>query len=148
MIETSLKEYQAKRKFEITPEPAGKIKKSSKNRFVVHEHQATHLHYDFRLEMEGVLKSWAVPKEPPKKPGIKRLAVEVEDHPVDYINFRGTIPEGQYGAGRVKIWDRGTYKLTSRDSRSIKFFLDGRKLKGNYVLFKFKDKNWLLFKQQ
>jgi len=117
-------------------------------RFVVQKHQATHLHYDLRLEMDGVLKSWAVPKEPPTKPGVKRLAVQVEDHALDYINFEGTIPEGMYGAGTVEIWDKGTYTLKTRKENKIEFILHGSKLKGDYVLIRFRDKNWLFFKKK
>jgi len=112
--------------------------------FVVQKHQATHLHYDLRLSLDGVLKSWALPKLPPTKPGIKRLAVATEDHPIEYADFEGTIPEG-YGAGTVKIWDRGEFKLVSRDKEKIEVILKGKKLKGRYVLVKFK-KNWLFFK--
>lgn len=118
-------------------------------RFVVQKHDATHLHYDFRLEMEEVLKSWAIPKEPPTEPNIKRLAVEVEDHPVSYIAFEGTIPEGEYGAGTVEIWDKGTYTLRSRSKNKIVFTLHGERLVGDYVLVRFKeDKNWLFFKKR
>ena len=117
-------------------------------RFVIQKHQATHLHYDFRLEMDGVLKSWAVPKEPPKKSGVKRLAVQVEDHALDYINFEGTIPEGMYGAGTVEIWDKGTYTLKTRRENKIEFTLHGSKLKGDYVLIRFRNKNWLFFKKK
>jgi len=117
-------------------------------RFVVQKHQATHLHYDFRLEMDGVLKSWAVPKEPPTKPGVRRLAVQVEDHALDYINFEGTIPEGMYGAGTVEIWDKGTYTLKTRKENKIEVTLHGNKLKGDYVLIRFRDKNWLFFKKK
>ncbi len=141
-----LEKYYKKRHFKITPEPRGKIKETGEHRFVVHKHQARHLHYDFRLEMEGVLKSWAVPKGPPKEVGIKRLAVQVEDHPVDYIDFHGTIPEGQYGAGIVEIWDKGKFFLKSKTKNALKFELQGRKLKGNYALVKFRDKNWLMYK--
>jgi len=117
-------------------------------RFVVQRHQATHLHYDFRLEMDNVLKSWAVPKEPPSQPGIRRLAVEVEDHPLSYIDFEGLIPEGMYGAGKVEIWDKGTYILKNRSENKIEFTLQGEKLSGNYVLIRFRgDKNWLLIKK-
>ncbi|MEM1539549.1 MAG: DNA polymerase ligase N-terminal domain-containing protein [Candidatus Bathyarchaeia archaeon] len=118
-------------------------------RFVVQKHHATRLHYDFRLEMDNVLKSWAVPKEPPSQPGIKRLAVEVEDHPLSYIDFEGTIPEGMYGAGKVEIWDKGTYILKGRSRDKIEFTLNGEKLRGDYALIKFKgDKNWLLIKKK
>jgi len=118
-------------------------------RFVVQKHDATRLHYDFRLEMDEVLKSWAIPKEPPTEPNIKRLAVEVDDHPVSYITFEGTIPEGEYGAGTVEIWDKGTYTPKSRSSNKIVFTLRGEKLAGDYVLVRFKeDKNWLFFKKK
>jgi len=118
-------------------------------RFVVQKHDATRLHYDFRLEMDEVLKSWAIPKELPTVPNIKRLAVEVEDHPVSYITFEGTIPEGEYGAGTVEIWDKGTYTLKSRSNNKIVFTLHGQKLAGDYVLVRFKeDKNWLFFKKK
>lgn len=118
-------------------------------KFVVQKHHATHLHYDFRLEMDNVLKSWAVPKEPPSQPGIRRLAVEVEDHPLNYINFEGVIPEGMYGAGKVEIWDKGTYTLKHRSQNKIEFTLHGEKLKGEYALIRFKgDKNWLLLKKK
>ncbi len=145
----SLEKYQTKRKFTKTPEPKGELKKKSLSRFVVQEHHARNLHYDFRLEHEGVLKSWAVPKGVPEEKGVKRLAVQVEDHPVDYINFSGIIPEGEYGAGEVKIWDKGKWKLISGDLQdgSIKFELSGKKLKGEYALIRFKNiKNWLIFK--
>jgi bifunctional non-homologous end joining protein LigD len=145
----SLKQYQAKRKFNQTPEPEGQIKGKNLSRFVVQEHQARNLHYDFRLELAGVLKSWAVPKGPPEKTGIKRLAVAVEDHPVEYINFAGTIPAGAYGAGTVKIWDRGKWRplAGSLAAGSLKFELQGKKLSGQYVLVRLKDlKNWLTYK--
>jgi DNA ligase D-like protein (predicted 3'-phosphoesterase) len=117
--------------------------------FVVQRHQARHLHYDLRLEMDGVLKSWAVPKEPPLEPGVKRLAVEVEDHPLEYANFEGVIPEGMYGAGRVEIWDRGTYQLKHRSMDKIEFSLNGEKMRGDYVLIRFKrNKDWLLIKRK
>jgi len=118
-------------------------------RFVIQKHHATHLHYDFRLEMDGVLKSWAVPKTPPIEPSVKRLAVQVEDHELSYIDFEGTIPEGMYGAGKVEIWDKGTYTLKHRSKDKIEFTLNGEKLDGNYMLIRFKgDKNWLLFKKK
>jgi bifunctional non-homologous end joining protein LigD len=116
--------------------------------FVVHKHAATHLHYDLRLEMDGVLKSWAVPKEPPLKPDAKRLAIMVEDHPLDYADFEGVIEEG-YGAGTVEIWDRGNYELISRDKDKIEVKFAGTKLKGPYLLIRFKkagENNWLFFK--
>ena len=118
------------------------------NRFVIQEHNATNLHWDFRLEMNGVLKSWAVPKQPPKQVGLKRLAVQVEDHAVSYINFEGTIEEG-YGKGTVKIWDSGTYEMESKAPGKMVFDLKGKKLKGKYCLIKFEKtgpKNWLLFR--
>lgn len=141
-----LEEYYKKRKLKITSEPKGEISKENLNRFVVQKHQATHLHYDFRLEMEGVLKSWAVPKGLPEEREIKRLAIEVEPHPVDYINFKGVIPEGQYGAGIVEIFDKGKYELIEKSEKMIKFRLDGKKFKGDYVLLKMRDKNWLIYK--
>ena len=118
--------------------------------FVVQEHKAKKLHWDFRLEMDNVLKSWAIPKEPPLKKGIKRLAIQVEDHSLDYANFEGIIPEGFYGAGEVKIWDKGDYKLEKREEDKIVFWLNGKKMKGRYVLLKLKTGkykgNWILFK--
>src|SRR5665213_2237517 len=110
----SLKEYNRKRNFSKTEEPTGKEPpKNSAHRFVMQKHAASRLHYDFRLEMDGTLKSWAVPKGMPYAKGEKRLAVEVEDHPVSYINFEGTIPKGQYGGGTVMVWDCGTYEALS-----------------------------------
>jgi bifunctional non-homologous end joining protein LigD len=118
-------------------------------RFVVQEHHATHLHWDFRLELDGVLKSWAVPKEPPLKPNVRRLAVEVEDHPLSYIDFEGIIAEGQYGAGTVKIWDKGTYAMEDRKPEKMVFNLNGKKMRGGYVLLRFKEEGqWLLFKRK
>ena len=117
-----------------------------RGRFVVHEHHARHLHWDFRLELDGVLKSWAVPKGPPEGPGVKRLAVEVEDHPLDYMDFEGIIPEGQYGAGEVMVWDRGGFELLERSQRGIKVKLEGRRLRGNYQLLKTGEGQWLLFR--
>jgi DNA ligase D-like protein (predicted 3'-phosphoesterase) len=144
-----LKEYWRKRNFEKTIEPKGEIKMKEGNIYVIHKHAATHLHYDLRLEMDGVLKSWAIPKEPPTTVGVRRLAVQVEDHPVEYANFEGTIPEGEYGAGTVEIWDKGTYKLINRKEDKLIVEINGSKLKGAYVLLRFKDqKNWLFFKKK
>ena len=146
----TLKKYQQKRKFEKTLEPRGRIEKSRKNRFVIHDHfakKAGH-HHDLRLEMEGVLKSWAVPKGVPKKIDIKRLAISVEDHPISYINFFGIIPQGCYGAGRVKVFDKGKYELIERSKNKILFNLKGKKIKGNYCLINLKGRKdqWLLLK--
>lgn len=147
--ELSLDEYVRKRGFEKTKEPKGEPRKKPENIYVVQEHAATHLHYDLRLEMDGTLKSWAVPKEPPLSPGIKRLAVQVEDHPVEYANFAGTIPEGKYGAGTVAIWDKGTYRLVDRKEDKLIVEIQGERLKGIYVLVRLKGgKNWLLFKKK
>ena len=122
--------------------------------YVIHKHNASHLHYDLRLEANGVLKSWAVPKEPPRSKGIKRLAVRVKDHELGYARFQGTIPEGQYGAGEVEIWDDGYYRPISIKKDSITVDIHGDKLKGAYCLVKLKprtekdkDKNWLFFKK-
>lgn len=118
-------------------------------RFVVQKHDASTLHYDFRLEMDGVLKSWAVPKGVPKETGNKNLAIQTEDHDLDYIDFEGKIPEGHYGAGTVEIWDSGTYELESKKKDKIVFILHGEKLEGRYTILKFKkagEDKWLLFK--
>ncbi len=145
----SLKKYREKRDFAKTTEPAGEVAgRGGSRRFVVQKHQARSLHYDFRLEMAGVLKSWAVPKGPPLEPGVRRLAVLVEDHPVDYIDFAGEIPEGQYGAGTVEIWDSGEFRLDSQAPDRLEFALKGKKLTGNYVLIHTGDKNWLLLKRK
>lgn len=146
----AIKDYQEKRDFAKTPEPKGgqKVKKEKELIFVVQEHHATHLHWDFRLEMDGVLKSWAIPKGPPENKGEKRLAIQVEDHPLEYADFKGKIPEG-YGAGEVEIWDKGTYELLRKETEKIELFLHGQRLKGSFVLFhpqKFEPQNWLLLK--
>jgi DNA ligase D-like protein (predicted 3'-phosphoesterase) len=119
--------------------------------FVIQKHQARKLHYDLRLELDGVLKSWAIPKTPPDRPGIRRLAVHVEDHPLDYASFEGVIPEGMYGAGTVKIWDRGEYELEEWSDDKIEFTLHGKRLRGGYALIRFKKArgdNWLLIKKK
>ncbi|TES88176.1 MAG: 3'-phosphoesterase [Dehalococcoidia bacterium] len=143
-----LEEYRQKRKFSKTPEPAGEAGGGEGNRFVVQKHQASHLHYDFRLEMEGVLKSWAVPKGVPDVPGVRRLAVQTEDHPVEYIDFAGTIPDGEYGAGTVEIWDKGTFRLDKKSPAQLEFNLEGEKLSGAYVLIHTDGKNWLLIRRK
>src|SRR5436190_3133538 len=160
----SLATYNKKRNFRQTAEPAGKKEAAAKSRFVVQRHNASHLHYDFRLELGGVLKSWAVPKGPSLNPSQKRLAVMVEDHPVSYIGFKGTIPKGNYGAGTVEIWDNGKFEPINGDHEAIsekqalqalkkgelKFVLKGKKLNGEFVLVRIKDddKNWLLIKHK
>ena len=146
-----LKEYHLKRDFKTTTEPPGidETPKEDAKIFVVQEHHARRLHYDFRLEHEGVLKSWAVPKGIPQSPDQKRLAVQTEDHPFDYAKFQGTIPEGQYGAGTVTIWDSGTYEVKVWNEKMVEFTLNGKKLKGRYVLVPLKktgEKNWLMLK--
>ena len=170
----SLDEYQRKRRFEATPEPPPKLELNSGHRFVVQRHEATRLHYDFRLEMEGVLKSWAVPKGPSLDPDDKRLAMQVEDHPVSYFDFEGIIPEGNYGAGTVMVWDVGTWQpllpkpvdgkyLPGTDKEAatmlaqgdLKFRLEGKKLHGDFALVKMKGRRpgskgneWLLIKKR
>lgn len=158
-----LKDYNEKRKFDETTEPEGHSKRSKgKLIFVIQRHAASRLHYDFRLEMDGVLKSWAVPKGPSLDPADKRLAMMVEDHPYDYKDFEGNIPEGNYGAGQVEIWDQGTYEpleeskldpekqlLKELKSGSLKFILKGKKLKGEFALVKMhtgEENAWLLIK--
>ncbi len=153
----SLEKYKKKRDFGKTPEPQAKAPDKGLGRFVVQEHDASHLHYDFRLEMtaepdskEIVLKSWAVPKGLPQEIGDKKLALSVEDHPVDYIGFEGVIPEGNYGAGTVKIWDKGTYTLFGRTDKLVEFELAGEKLHGRYSLVKTnygnRENSWLIIK--
>jgi DNA ligase D-like protein (predicted 3'-phosphoesterase) len=144
-----LKNYESKRNFDKTPEPKGYSREEQGNIYVVHKHAATHLHYDLRLEMDGTLKSWAIPKEPSIEPTVKRLAVQVEDHPISYATFQGTIPEGEYGAGTVQIWDKGTYKLIDRKEDKLVVEINGEKLHGSYVLVRLKSKkNWLFFKKK
>ena len=117
----------------------------NKLRFVLHKHWATHLHWDFRLEKDGVLKSWAVPKGLPKEPGIRRLAIQVEDHALDYIDFQGIIPEG-YGAGKVEIDDKGTYDLVEASKDEISLVLNGEKFRSGFTLYRIKDQQWLITK--
>src|ERR1700735_1088266 len=169
----ALKEYKRERGFEETPEPPPKLESKAGHRFVVQKHDATRLHYDFRLEMDGVLKSWAVPKGPSLDPADKRLAMQVEDHPVSYFDFEGIIPENNYGAGTVMVWDVGTWQPLSPvpvegkyvpgteaeaaamlAKGDLKFRLDGRKLKGDFALVKMKGRRpgskgneWLLIKK-
>ncbi len=117
-------------------------------KFVVHEHHATHLHWDFRLEKDGVLVSWAVPKGVPTEPGVKRLAIRVEDHPLEYGSFEGEIPEGQYGAGKVIIWDEGEYFEEKWTKTKITFRMAGEKCAGTYILYNMKENQWLLWKMK
>jgi bifunctional non-homologous end joining protein LigD len=151
----SLAEYKKKRKFDKTREPGPTKKRTKTGRiFVIQKHRATQLHYDFRLEADGVLKSWAVPKGPSLDPSVKRLAMQVEDHPVDYAKFEGVIPEGEYGGGTVMVWDYGTYEPETDDVSAalrkgeLKFTLDGQKLKGSWVLVRTRDRQWLLIKHR
>ncbi len=164
-----LESYHQKRRFDKTTEPKGKVQKRKNGEpiFVVHQHDATTLHYDLRLEMDGVLKSWAVPKGPSTNPDEKHLAIETEDHPMEYAKFEGVIPEGEYGAGAVIIWDRGTYEnlkqMEGKDvsvedmykEGKIELFFNGEKMKGAYALIKTKglrgsnkDNQWLFFKMK
>jgi DNA ligase D-like protein (predicted 3'-phosphoesterase) len=147
--ELSINEYRRKRRFQKTTEPKGKVIACERRIYVIQKHAATRLHFDLRLEMDGVLKSWAIPKNPPTSLGAKRLAVQVEDHPVEYASFEGIIPEGEYGAGTVEIWDKGTYQLIDRKEQKLIVEIDGTKLSGAYVLVRLKDeKNWLFFKKK
>lgn len=146
-----LSEYKKKRKFESTNEQEGteQVKKNNELIFVIQKHDASHLHYDLRLEIDGVLKSWAVPKVPPTEPGVRRLAVQTEDHPLEYADFEGEIPEGNYGAGTVEIWDRGIFIPEKIENNKIIFKLAGEKMKGDFVLLRLKGgKNWLFFKKK
>src|SRR6266571_892602 len=139
-----LEEYRRKRRFKVTPEPSGEKRERPRREkalvYVIQKHRASHLHYDFRLEWKGVLLSWAVPKGPSFDPSVKRLAMEVEDHPIEYAKFEGIIPEGEYGGGTVMIWDEGTWTPESPDvdaalkKGDLKFTLHGKKLKGSWVL--------------
>lgn len=164
MAEDKLKKYKEKRDFETTPEPLSSEKTSTDQpKFVIQKHKASRLHYDFRLEVDGVLKSWAIPKGPSTDYTQKRLAVPTEDHPIDYINFEGNIPPGNYGAGTVMVWDTGTYRnLKEKEGQEIpmektiedghvEFYLEGEKLKGAYALIhtgREGKKFWLFFKMK
>jgi bifunctional non-homologous end joining protein LigD len=161
----TLKKYQDKRRFSVTPEPAGqadgKKNKSPSLIYVIQKHRATQLHYDFRLEWHGVLLSWAVPKGPSPDPTVKRLAMQVEDHPVEYADFEGVIPEGEYGGGTVMVWDKGEWEPEQADPQAalekgdFKFTLRGEKLKGSWVLVRTRGfgsspgkTSWLLIKHR
>jgi len=161
----SLKEYKKKRRFDTTPEPPGdgedRPSSGKSLAYVIQKHQASHLHYDFRLEWNGVLLSWAVPKGPSLEPSVKRLAMQVEDHPVEYGGFEGVIPEGEYGGGTVMVWDRGTWTPEVPDADAalakgdLKFTLNGAKLKGSWVLVRTRGfgggggrSSWLLIKHR
>src|SRR5438552_2901126 len=141
-----LGKYRAKRDFAATPEPTGGERTSpdGEGRFVVHEHHARSLHWDLRLERDGVLASWAIPKGIPADPKRNHLAVHVEDHPLDYIDFAGKIPAGEYGAGEVSIWDHGTYEVEKWTGREVKVVLQGERLQGRYVLFQTDGDNWMM----
>lgn len=158
-----LKHYQEKRDFRRTPEPKGGASQpSDKPIFVIQKHDASSLHYDFRLEVDGVLRSWAVPKGPSTDPSVKRLALPTEDHPLEYADFEGVIPEGEYGGGTVLVWDRGPYRnlraekednpldmQASLDDGQVEVWLEGEKLQGGYVLIRTGDESdsrWLLIK--
>lgn len=144
-----LSQYDSRRDFNVTPEPRAVEQGPNQRIFVVQEHHARRLHYDLRLEKDGVLRSWAVPKGVPEKAGEKRLAVQTEDHPIEYAKFEGTIPSGQYGAGLVKIWDKGAFDVKIWKEDMIEFKLNGQRLMGVYVLTKFKkagEKDWLLLR--
>ncbi len=151
----SLKTYNSKRDFNLTPEPKGSVKpRASRDlSYVIQKHQASRLHYDFRLEWNGVLLSWAIPKGPTLDPSVKRLAMQVEDHPLEYGGFEGVIPKGQYGGGTVMIWDQGTWVPDDPDvdaalrKGELKFTLFGKKLKGSWVLVRTK-MGWLLIKHR
>ncbi|MDB4914415.1 MAG: ligD [Gemmatimonadetes bacterium] len=158
---TPLAEYNAKRDFTLTKEPAGKVPRTKTKalHFVIQKHAASHLHFDFRLELDGVMKSWAVPKGPSLDPSVRRLAMEVEDHPISYNTFEGTIPQGEYGGGTVMLWDRGTYEAEDDggvealregyERGDLKFVLKGKRLSGSWVLVRMKRPGrpqWLLIK--
>ena len=152
-----LAEYNRKRRFDVTPEPPGRARRPKKTAlaFVVQKHRAGHLHYDFRLEHEGAMLSWAIPKGPSLDPAVRRLAMQTEPHPMDYNHFEGVIPEGQYGGGTVMIWDHGTWEPESDDvgralaKGQLKFRLHGKKLRGSWVLVRTGGpRSWLLIKHR
>jgi DNA ligase D-like protein (predicted 3'-phosphoesterase) len=158
-----LAQYKKRRDFHATPEPAGRARKRGRDRFVIQQHDATSMHWDFRLEVGGVLKSWALPKGPSTDPRQKRLAMPTEDHPVDYIDFEGVIPEGHYGAGSVIVWDRGSYRNLTQDDDGndvaleealrgghASVWLEGEKIRGGYALTRIgkgRNERWLLVKK-
>lgn len=150
----TLDAYRKKRNFKKTPEPKGKIPAPSGQLYVMQKHAASHLHYDLRLQLDGVLKSWAVPKGPCLDPDVKRLAIAVEDHPVAYGSFQGIIPKGEYGGGTVMLWDEGSWHPLDEDPRAalatghLRFLIDGKKLKGQWDLIRFRDKQWFLRKHR
>jgi len=160
----SLDKYKEKRNFRISPEPSGKPHSGASSKrhllYVIQKHRASQLHYDFRLEFKGVLLSWAVPKGPSLDPSVKRLAMQVEDHPLEYGNFEGVIPEGEYGGGTVMVWDAGEWVPESANVEAalekgdLKFTLQGKKLQGSWVLVRTRgfgskpDKSWLLIKHR
>src|SRR5712692_11584254 len=157
MATSALRDYNRKRNFTRTAEPRGKLQRQTGNLFVVHKHAARRLHYDLRLELDGVLKSWAVTRGPSLVPGEKRLAVQTEDHPMDYLEFEGNIPKGEYGGGSVIVWDRGRWTPEGDPHQGLKkghltFSLDGERLKGRWHLVRMrprpgeKKQQWLLFK--
>ncbi|MCA1834239.1 MAG: non-homologous end-joining DNA ligase [Actinomycetota bacterium] len=147
--ETLLREYKRKRRFDVTPEPAGEVVPPGETlTFMIHKHHARRLHYDLRLERNGVLASWAVPKGLPEEPGIRHLAVHVEDHPMEYGKFEGSIPKGEYGAGEVRIFDRGTYEAPEWTDKKITIRLHGERLQGEYHLVNTRDKDWLIFRSR
>jgi len=151
-----LAEYHRKRRFGVTPEPAGRPGRRRERNlaFVVQKHRASHLHYDVRLEHDGAMQSWAVPKGPSLDPATKRLAMMTEPHPMDYNDFEGVIPEREYGGGTVMIWDRGTWEPETADvgaglaKGELKFRLHGRKLNGSWVLVRTRNRQWLLIKHR
>ena len=144
----SLEEYWIKRDFSKTPEPRGKVKEEKGDLFVIQEHHASSLHWDLRLERDGVLKSWAVPKGVPEERGIRRLAIQTEDHPVEYAGFQGTIPEGEYGGGVITTWDEGRYTTEKWLEEEIIMLLQGERVTGRYCMIGLKGQrgNWLLFR--